>query len=215
VKVSDDEPRVFVCQKFFTDLFQVHGGYLTRVAKKGSNTRERAEPKAESVRVWFTELEKLSEYQPDTMGSGRLRTDGQPVRTGVLISYARSRDAYDAYVKSLEPDPDRPLWQHARKLSAVGASGMPAGRSTFMNVWKREFKHVKLRKHSRFAKCDTCVHLREMIRAPAKQARGMLSAAHAQRKVLHLEDIKKEREYYHNKRQHARENPTRKPVHHP
>ena len=76
-----------------------------------------------------------------------------------------------------------------------------------MHTWKHRFKHIKLRKSSRFAKCDTCVALRGFLHDPAhrhlkdkmKEAKEQLAA--------HLPDIKTERAYYHEKRRKAVEHP--------
>jgi hypothetical protein len=213
--------RHAVCNAFFVDLFQTSKNILTRSMAAGLSERGRPEYKAQSVQRWFQAMELLHEYQPDTVGAGRTcdaEPARRPLRTGVLIPYAHKKSVYEHYLEDMLADPGRRLSSEARDLHRDG-TGFTARLSTFMEIWKRDFRHIKLRKHSRFAKCDDCVRLRELLRAPtpgdhrkrgrapgrAKTAGPGQSAADEFR--LHLSDMKAERLYYHEKRRAARDNP--------
>jgi hypothetical protein len=82
-----------------------------------------------------------------------------------------------------------------------------ASAATFYDVWKKQFNHIKLRKSTRFAKCDKCVELRGFLHDPShRHDKTAMASAEAELKA-HLLDIKKEREYYHAKRREALSNP--------
>lgn len=203
--------QIVVCHQFWTDVFQGHNAFLQRQLEMAVQ-RVREDPKADSVRRWFEAQELLHEFQPDAVGAGR----GSKLRTGVMIPHARKKDVYAHYLEDQRKDP---LVQHSK--------GSLAGDSHFYQIWKDEYHHVKLRKTTRFAKCDDCVRLRELIRAPVQgdhrrkvrghaPARGMRKPGLQRGPVgipareefrLHLDEMKRERHYYHNKRREAREKP--------
>lgn len=207
-----DDVHHVVCHTFWTDVYQVSCNFLTRALTTDRCAadvgRQRDDPKTQSVQRWMENMQLLHEFQPDTVGAGRASAAVKPgAKTGVLLPFAHRKDVYSEYVKQMHEDiASHPRTAEARDLLADG-TGYIASHSHFRNIWKRDFKHVKLRKHSRFAKCDDCVRLRERLRAPTAVNREK-DAGHARASVefqRHLEDMKRERLYYHEKRRTARE----------
>jgi hypothetical protein len=72
-------------------------------------------------------------------------------------------------------------------------------KTSFMSSWRRHHKHVFLRKHLRFAKCDSCIRFRDLIG-------DVKNVDEVRRRELrlhfrdHLGDIRRERTCYRTKR---------------
>jgi hypothetical protein len=192
-----------VCHGFWTDVFQVANEFLARAMTMPLlHLSNRADPKSQSVHEWLEQMQVLYEFQPDAVGAGRTSAaDGiapSKRKTGVMLPFAHKRDVYDEYKD---------------EMGQGGETASLACSSLFMRIWREQFPHIKLRKHSRFAKCDDCVRLRELLRTPTQEDRRN---ARRDSKYdnpamtefrLHLQDIKNERRYYHQKRRHAKEFP--------
>lgn len=211
-----------VCNTFWMDVYQVSKMFVPRLDQPCAD-RNRTDYKTQSASRWLEEMQKLHEYMPDTVGAGRddaaVDADPSTRRTGVLLSYAHKKDVWEDYVDDMETEREKmsPA-AGARDLHQDG-TGVVAGKSLFMRVWKTQHRHIKLRKSTRFSKCDDCVRLRGLIAAnPGRPLREQSSVTKAGGKrvvcsnprtefQLHLDDIKAERKYYHDKRREAVQNP--------
>lgn len=215
--------KISVCQQIWADIFQVSSNWLSRRAECPNAVilpRDRPDNKSESVRVWLREMQTMHEHMPDTVGAGRDACEPdscqppwgpfKPRQTGILISFARKMDVYAEYAKDMQEQQEKmrmnPCARGTKELLNDG-SGVTASDTTFFKIWKTEFRHIKLRKSTRFAKCDECVRLRGIIHSPAlKHDKGQRDAA-VQEFQNHLRDFKAERHYYHTKRREAVNNP--------
>lgn len=78
--------------------------------------------------------------------------------------------------------------------------------SSFVGVWRASSKTIKIRKYLRFAKCSECVRFREeRAETRGDNARAELNA----RVRKHHLEVKAEREAYYQRRQLARQSPSR------
>jgi hypothetical protein len=202
-----------VCQKLWTDIYQLDQNFVSRCAAQPiSVPRNRADLKTQSVVRWLEEMQKMHEHMPDTVGAGRddaAATPSRPRQTGILISFARKIDVYAEYVKDMaEERLEMDAACGSRELCMDG-TGYLASESLFNMVWKSRFRHIKLRKSSRFSKCDTCVRLRGFLHDPCHQhdKEGIKSAK--EELAEHLNDIKTERAEYHRKRREAVKEPNK------
>jgi hypothetical protein len=223
--------KVPVCQRFFSDVYCVGNGYATHACRRVElAARQKSRPDAESIMSWFRDLQQFHEYMPDLVGAGRdADTNARRSRvevmeeaaegdvtppdidagvlvseairhTGVQLPYPNRKEVYEHFVTDakqtdeVSPGPD--VGSPARNNKS------PPSFTWFCTVWNKEFRHIRLRKHMRFAKCDTCIYWRHKIgtfnRRDEKNREGY-------RKMFqsHLTATRIEREYYHTKRSAA------------
>jgi hypothetical protein len=195
--------RQRVCYQFFQDVYCVPSTFALSCRKVESAPRNRLRPLAEFILEWFDEVQKFHEFMPDLTGAGRIRADalrvaanadGPPeviaapmVQTGVQLSYPSRYDVFLHFVKDLQ-------------VEAPGQT--PPSYTHFRTVWKSSFSHVRLRKHLRFAKCDTCIYWRTKIGAFDRRDEKAREK-HRVEYRKHLSDIRTEREAYHRKRRES------------
>ena len=200
--------QIPVCCRFFLDVYGVPTTFPKSCQSIESSPRNKPRPIAELIIAWFTDIQKFHEYMPDLTGAGRRRADelkallnnDEPpnelvaapmIQTGVQLSYPTKQDVFDHFKKDWKDDPD-----------GLAADQQAPSYTHFRQVWKQEFPHVRLRKHLRFAKCDTCIFWREKIGAFDRRDENKRSKDRATYRC-HLTDIRQEREYYHAKRREA------------
>jgi hypothetical protein len=204
--------KVRVCQRFWSDVYQVDPNWHSRrVEKQFQETRNRTDFKTQSVVRWLEEMQKMHEHMPDTVGAGRdsAAAASRPRQTGVLISFAHKKDVYNEYVKDMREECSKLSRACGARELHMDGTGYVAGKSVFMQTWKERFKHIKLRKSSRFAKCDTCVELRGFLHDPAHRHMKDKMKEAGEKLQAHLLDIKTERAEYHRKRREAVKEPNK------
>jgi len=202
-----------VCQSLWDDVYLVSKMFHSRLAKQvpGGVPRQRLMLKTRSVDEWLSWIQTLHEQMPDTVGAGR--DDAKPSviaphrQTGVLLAFASKKDVYAAYCDDVGRKMEQPHLSREALRQLFLLLDKPASKSLFMTRWRSHHPHIKLRRSTRFAKCDTCVTLRECIQD--RTGRGTVQEVAAARveHSAHLRDIRTERQCYHEKRKEAVERP--------
>jgi len=201
-----------VCQKFFTDVFEINSNYLTRarLSSRPSLGRHKDTLKYDALHAWLEGQATFHEYMPDTVGAGRRDPDVDPSeaggpsiarpKTGVQLPYPNKKEVYEEYKREMLARLDAPVpLGEARPLG-------PCSISYFRQAWKKKFKHIHLRKHLRFSRCDQCVELRERFGRIENHCPIQHKATQKEFRE-HINHVKAERTYYHTKREEAaREN---------
>jgi hypothetical protein len=161
--------RLAVCQSLWNDVYSVSKMYHKRMEDMIPDglPRERSQLKTQSVDEWLAWMETLHDHMPDTVGAGRddAATSVLPSKrkTGVLLAFASKRDVYAAYCDDITRKAEQShLSSNALKLLLLRLD-QPASKSLFMTRWKSHHNHIKLRRATRFSKCDMCVSLRTFI----------------------------------------------------
>ncbi len=127
--------RVEVCHEFFNWAFCVSNSqtrnHLHTRVHHAKRQKVRDSPKQWNIEKWMLDMSRLYQVQPDSRF--------------VLLPFANRTSVYEMF----ELDQDSPT-------STVH-------KSHFMMIWRtsKKLSHIKLRKFLRFAKCSTCVNLRE------------------------------------------------------
>jgi hypothetical protein len=205
--------KLSVCQSLWDDVYLVSKMYHSRLAKSvsGGTPRQRMMVKTQSVDEWLSWIQTLHEQMPDTVGAGRddaKSAVAKPHRqTGVLLAFASKKDVYQAYCDDVKRKMDQSLLSRAALQQLLLQLDKPASKSLFMTRWKSDHPHIKLRRSTRFAKCDTCVNLREFIQDRSQQGTARELADARVEHSAHLRDIRTERQCYHEKRKEAVERP--------
>jgi hypothetical protein len=183
-----------VCQRFFADVFEINSSFCDPKKTLESAGRDSPSPKQDAIRQWLGELEQFHEYMPDTVGAGRaVEHDGESSkRTGVMIPYPSKLEVWQAYKDDIAK---RPRMAHTPFITI-------ATMSYFLSTWNFYLPHIKLRKHMRFSKCDTCVELRTKIGAFENRDEKLRLKYRAEFRE-HLAGMKRERLLYHQKRTEA------------
>lgn len=200
-----------VCQQFFIDVFEINSNFVANARKRSrpSMGRLKQSPKREALCSWLGGQEKFHEYMPDTVGAGRSRDNpwadpseacGPSIarRQGVQLPYPNKKELYEEYVRDM-------LAIQAKAVLLPGVLQLPSSPCTinyFRHVWKKDFKNLHLRKHLRFSRCDVCVELRERFGRLENHCPIRHKATQKEFRE-HIDFVKEERRYYHEKREAA------------
>jgi len=166
--------KIEVCASFFNWAFSVSNDQtrcgLANRLVYKKRRRSAGSTKRWRVEHWLLELSSFYQIQPDN--------------DMVLLPFANKQSVYQMF--ETEQKGDKEL------ISS----------SYFFKVWRESLqtKHIRLRKHLRFTKCDICVELRE------RKSRTMdanLLAQVRQEEYEHFEFIKAERGSYYGRRSFA------------
>ena len=128
-----------VCAAFYRFANQCSNNFITGLIKhKGERAPRKfrkADTKSDSIVSWFTEFSRYWDKMPDREDEVHV-----PFTNGIMV--------YKLFDSDTIRYPD--LY---KKCCLV----------YFRQVWKKFVSHVKLRKHCRFAKCDTCVDFKTQL----------------------------------------------------
>jgi hypothetical protein len=199
-----------VCQKFFTDVLEINSNYLTRARynSRPSLGRSKSSPKQIALRHWLERQATFHEYMPDTVGAGRRdpAADVDPSeaggpsitrhKNGVQLPYPNKKELYEEYVREMLAGLAAPV-----PLGEAPPPG-PCKINYFRHVWRTDFRHLHLRKHLRFSRCDVCVELRERFGRVENHCPIRHKATQKEFRE-HINRVKAERTYYHKKREEA------------
>jgi len=167
-----------VCLSFFCWVYDVSKDQMRHQLSTRIQPAKRYKvldsPKQWSVEQWLVDLSQYYQAQPDS--------------DVVLLPFANRTSVWQMYL----------LDAVESKFQTVAA----VAKSYFPKCWRESgrTKNIRLRKHLRFTKCDTCVDLRE------RKGRTMdpkLLDAIREEEYEHYQFVKEERGGYYNRRNYA------------
>jgi hypothetical protein len=169
-----------VCASFFCWAYDVSKDQMRRQLSDrlqySKRVRQVSAPKQWTVEQWLVDLSKYYQLQPDS--------------ETVLLPFANRASVYDMFRMDASVDEN----------DLKGAEAIH--KSYFCRIWRssERTKHIRLRKHLRFTKCDTCVNLRE--RKTRTMDRKLLDKIREE-EYAHYQFIKQERGGYYLRRKFA------------
>jgi hypothetical protein len=180
LRVCVDGKEVQVCLTAACKVFACSRSFLnTTKPRKKTLADATQKAKAVDVAAWFYRLRETLDIMPD-QGWYQLQ---HPKKMMVYEQYMLDVQSMPSMYSKVSPD-------------------------FFNKTWNTNFPEVKIRKHCRFAKCEFCVHHREII--GDQKVDHTLQAESKQRLGMHFKWAQtRERGFYHKKRDEATQFPGR------